>query len=78
MESNHVNIPTFKKLPIVISFLTQEVKEVKALLMERPAVHHNEGDQWPKQGKKKTIDEILQRVSIFANKKAETQEVFRL
>jgi len=38
---------TFEKLPTAISNLTQEVKEVKALLMERPAdLQHAESDQW--------------------------------
>lgn len=47
MENNHANILTFEKLPTAISYLTQEVKEVKALLMERPAdLQHNEADQW--------------------------------
>ena len=38
---------TLEKLPIAISNLTQEVKEVKALLMERPTdLQHIDADQW--------------------------------
>ena len=43
----HEDQITFEMLPLAISILTQEVKEVKALLMERPTdLQHINADQW--------------------------------
>ena len=47
MENTNAEFLTLEKLPIAISFLTQEVKEVKALLMESPTdLQHINADQW--------------------------------
>lgn len=47
MENTNAEFLTLEKLPIAISNLTKEVKEVKALLMERPTdLQHIDADQW--------------------------------
>jgi excisionase family DNA binding protein len=47
MENHHADLLTFDKLPLAITTLTQEVKEVKALLLERPAMQQdNAADCW--------------------------------